>query len=384
MLSGSCLQMITSSCIAQVEASMARLRDSGMSSLGQSCRWNGDAVFCEKRFPRHTGQELCRAIKINEVAYLKLHERTGIRIASVSQRGRINSMRKAILLFIIMTLPSILSAETFYHWMDEEGVYNFTNDYEKVPFAFRDKAERKVLPDVSESRSPTVPSSQPAPKDGEDKNEDIVGSQRTWREGEESVGDRTLEQISESYEAAKKRYLDRSDELILRRYGSHQQFKSTILELTPLREEKNRYEAKLMEAKEMLKRTSGGTDSDGLAFRLRAPRPDSPNPVEAETDLLGRNRAWWISNISLQRQQLDTAIQNYEKAYKIYTDDIDKLDPSRFGGLSLTQYQMISTRLGVLKAEIEKYAKQVDEAAAGLNELMKEAEKSRANPEWLK
>lgn len=83
-------------------------------------------------------------------------------------------------------------------------------------------------------------------------------------------------------------------------------------------------------------------------------------------------------------EQLKKAIDNYEKAYKAYVEVIDKLAPSRFGGLSLTQYQMISSKLSVLKGEMVKYEAQVNEADESMKKLIKEAEESGADLGWLK
>ena len=79
--------------------------------------------------------------------------------------------------------------------------------------------------------------------------------QEEWRGRKEIQSEQQLKQAEEAYGAVNKDYLEESDTLIERRYGSHQQFKSTIMGMTILRQERDRYEARLIEAKETLKRT---------------------------------------------------------------------------------------------------------------------------------
>ena len=84
------------------------------------------------------------------------------------------------------------------------------------------------------------------------------------------------------------------------------------------------------------------------------------------------------------RQKLKEATENYEKAYDNYSKKIEELSPSRFGRLSLTQYQMFSNRFDFLSSEMARYQAQISEANESLNKLVKEAEESKANPGWLK
>ena len=54
------------------------------------------------------------------------------------------------------------------------------------------------------------------------------------------------------------------------------------------------------------------------------------------------------------------------------------------GGMSLTQYQMFSGRLDAINGEMAGYEAQVAEASKGLKKLLKEAEESKVNPDWVK
>ena len=85
-----------------------------------------------------------------------------------------------------------------------------------------------------------------------------------------------------------------------------------------------------------------------------------------------------------QREQLKKAVESYEKAYEDYNENVEKLGPSRFGKISLTQYQMFSYKLNILSKEMGRHQDRITEANEGLKQLFKEAEDSKANPEWLR
>lgn len=288
-------------------------------------------------------------------------------------------MLRAIFLLIVFIFPPSLYAETYFHWIDENGVYNLTNDYEKVPLAYRNQDHRRVIEDVPEIQPPVVSSTpQAMPQKELIRRSETSNLQEEWRRRKEIQSEQHLKQAEEDLEAVNKEYLEESDKLIERRYGSHQQFKSTTIGMTILRQERDRCEARLMEAKETLKRISGGLTEGSSTLRV-----GSLSSIEIESDIYGRDEAWWRQQAFDRREQLKKAVDNYEKAYKAYTEVIDKLDPSRFGGLSLTQYQMISSKLSVLKGEMVIYEAQVDEADEGMRKLIKEAEESGADLGWL-
>lgn len=288
-------------------------------------------------------------------------------------------MLKAIFLLILFILPSSLYAEFYFSWIDEKGVYNFSDNYEKVPLAYRNQVQRRVIEEVPETQPRMLsPTPQAIPQREVIERGETSNFQEEWRGRKEIQSEQQLKQAEEAYGAVNKDYLEESDTLIERRYGSHQQFKSTIIGMTILRQERDRYEVRLIEAKETLKRIS-----NGFSAGSSAPKVGSLSSIKVERDIYGRDKAWWRQKVFGQREQLKKTVDNYEKAYEAYTQAIDKLDPSRFGGLSLTQYQMISSRLTVLKGEMAKYEAQVNEADESMRKLIREAEESRANLEWL-
>ena len=64
-------------------------------------------------------------------------------------------------------------------------------------------------------------------------------------------------------------------------------------------------------------------------------------------------------------------------------EQAEGLSPYKFGKISLTQYQMLSSRLEILNKEMETYQGQVAEAKGLLAKLSKEAKEAGADPALL-
>ena len=69
-------------------------------------------------------------------------------------------MKTAALCILMLSLLTLSCAyASFYQWTDEAGVVHMTDDPDKVPKQYRDKARRLQLPD-----SPPAPAAAPAPQ----------------------------------------------------------------------------------------------------------------------------------------------------------------------------------------------------------------------------
>jgi len=113
------------------------------------------------------------------------------------------------------------------------------------------------------------------------------------------------------------------------------------------------------------------------------PGGPSQKPQEANVDIYGRGEAWWREEVRPWREQLKEATENYENVRNQYMEQSAGLSPYNFGKMSLTQYQMLSARLGVLNGEMEKYQDQIAEANEMLDKLSQEAKETKADPAWL-
>jgi len=122
------------------------------------------------------------------------------------------------------------------------------------------------------------------------------------------------------------------------------------------------------------------TPSVGLSTSQQA----TPQKIEnAKTDIYGLGENWWREHIRPWKEQLKEATENYERVREEYIKQAQGLGPYNFGKLSLTQYQMLSSKLGVLNSEMTKYQAQMTEAKEMLQKLSKEAEEAKADPTWL-
>ena len=146
-----------------------------------------------------------------------------------------------------------------------------------------------------------------------------------------------------------------------------------------IRKERARYKAEVAQAEKMLKKISREAEESqvGPAWLTGVSTPGKRASSDTgETDIHGQDGAWWRQKVLPQREQLKEAVGNYEKVYKEYGKEADKLGRSTFGGLSLTQYQMTSLRLDVLKDEMAKYEHQINEVNETLRKLLEEHHKA--------
>jgi chromosome segregation ATPase len=177
-------------------------------------------------------------------------------------------MKKLLILLILLMFTVPASATTIYKWVDEKGVTNFTDDYTRVPPAFRDRVKTEE-------------------------------------------------------------------------YGQ---------------EEGNAAPAH---------RTVAATKG------------------EIKTDIYGRDETWWRGKVRPWKEELKEASEKYEDVQKEYMEQAEGLGPFNFGKMSLTQYQMLSSRLEILSKEMETYEGKMAEANEMLSKFSKEAKETGADPAWL-
>lgn len=165
-------------------------------------------------------------------------------------------MRRLIVFLILMTFSLPAYSATIYKWVDKEGVVNFTDDPDKVPPSFRDRVEVETRKDVQEQRAPLSPPAIAPSGKGDEILTDTYGRDETWWRDKARQLREKLKEATEKYDAAQKKYMEKSDELSRRRFGSPTQYKMNIIELDRLKEERDRYEAQVSEAKVTLEKLS--------------------------------------------------------------------------------------------------------------------------------
>jgi mRNA-degrading endonuclease HigB of HigAB toxin-antitoxin module len=165
-------------------------------------------------------------------------------------------MRNLIILWMLLIFSLPAYSATVYKWVDKEGVVNFTDDLSKVPPSYRNRVEVEERKDVKEELTPQPARAVTRGDEEEEMKTDIYGRDETWWRGKVRPWKEKLKEATEKYEAAEKRYTEKSDELSRRRFGSPTQYKMNIIELDKVREEKEKYQAQISEANAMLEKLS--------------------------------------------------------------------------------------------------------------------------------
>lgn len=301
-------------------------------------------------------------------------------------------MQKTVLIAVLtigfLVIPFLIHAEV-YKWIDDKGTVYFTDDYSKIPSSYREQFKVEIRGDIQEEKTASEPQKIILGSKEERAKADLYRREEEWWRGRVRPWEQQLKEASGNYELTNKEVIRESGKLILRKFGSHQQFKSTILRMDSIKEERAKHEAQIIEAEGILERISreaeeSKADLDWLKDVLIPYQSAFSDTVEIKRDIYGRDEAWWRQKLFTVREKLKDALQNYKKSYEEYSKNVEKLGPLRFGRLSLTQYQWNSCKLDILNNEMEKYQAQIIEAKDILNKLIKEAEESKANPNWLK
>jgi mRNA-degrading endonuclease HigB of HigAB toxin-antitoxin module len=174
----------------------------------------------------------------------------------VVTKKEVVQLRGILILLILFIFLSPAYAATVYKWVDKEGVVNFTDDLSKVPPSYRNRVEMEERKDAKEELTPQPARPVTRGDEEEEMKTDIYGRDETWWREKVRPWKEKLKEATEKYEAAEKKYTEKSDELSRRRFGSPTQYKMNIIELDKVREEKEKYQAKISEANAMLEKLS--------------------------------------------------------------------------------------------------------------------------------
>ena len=271
-------------------------------------------------------------------------------------------MKNLIILLILLALGVPAYGNAIYKWVDKDGVVNLTDDQNKIPFSYRDRVEIKH--DLTEGLAPAY-SDPSAQKKGETQ-ADPYG-RAYW--------ERRLDEATLNYEKARKELLQEGERLVWHRFGGKTQYQMFTEALPSMSERLEDFKDQMIEAKDMLETF---TESSGGAEALSGKRT-----MSSQTDIYGRDERWWKEKVRPWKEQLSEATEGYEKASEAFIQQLEKLGPSRWGGLSLTQYQFISTKLTLLNGQMMQSRSQISEARGMLTKLFREAMETKADPAWF-
>lgn len=270
-----------------------------------------------------------------------------------------------------LMIPFLIHAEV-YKWIDAKGTTHFTDDESNIPSSYRERLKVEIRKDIREEETLSGPQKIiPGVKEEQSKRV-ISGEEEVWREEKMRSWMEQLKEATANYESAHKRFLEKSEELGRRRFGSPTMYKFDIIKLDALNQERMKYRAEMEAADEMLRKFSK-PDFWGAAAAIGE---------EQTVDRYGIGEDWWRERVrpwKARREELDAS---YEGAEKKFTEQAEDLSKRRYGNRHTIKAKIIE--LDRADKEALKYQAQIAENEEVLERISKDAEESKANPDWLK
>ena len=163
-------------------------------------------------------------------------------------------MKKLVIFLILLLFISPAYAHTFYKWVDEKGAVNYTDDYNNIPPAYRNRVEIEWV----HEEGPSPPIQKMTPQKREEAKTDIYGPGETYWRGKVRPWKDFLKTAEANYEKAHQRFMEKAMEFSQKRFGSwsRTQYKMNIIELDRLKEEMIKYADQVAEGKEALEKIS--------------------------------------------------------------------------------------------------------------------------------
>lgn len=155
---------------------------------------------------------------------------------------------RSILLISIILMNPIAQAHIIYNWVDKDGIEHFTDEFSQIPIAYRDRVN--ILYIHEESTSPPVQ----RVKQREVNQKDIYGRDEKWWRDKSYSLKKLLKEAEENYEKAHEKFMQKAFELSRKRFGSPTQYKNIIIEMDQYKDEMVRYQIKISEIHEELKK----------------------------------------------------------------------------------------------------------------------------------
>ena len=164
-------------------------------------------------------------------------------------------MKRYVILLILLVFAAPASGATIYKWVDKEGVVSFTDDYNNVPSAYRDRVEVEHY--RTEGMTPAYTSGVLPQKTTEPK-VDIYGRDETWWREKVRPWKEQLKEATENYENVRNQYMEQSAGLGPYNFGkmSLTQYQMVSARLQVLNGEMEKYQDQMADAKEMLAKLS--------------------------------------------------------------------------------------------------------------------------------
>jgi len=267
-------------------------------------------------------------------------------------------------------IPFLTHAE-IYKWVDEKGTVHFTDDYGNIPSSYRNGLKVEI-------RKETRPEEVSKPQEAVAKGSQSRSKEIDSKEGGDWVSEKLagrikeLEEATANYESAQKMFLEKADQLSRRRFGSPTMYKFAILELNRLNAIRAEYKAQLEEAGEIVEKLSNADAWEAV----------SVVGAGKDRDMHGMGEDWWRDRVRPWKEKLDDLKARYETAEKIFEERAEDLSRRGFGNRQTIKSKIIE--LDASKQDVLKYQGEIAETEETLDRISKDAEESKADPDWLK
>jgi len=270
-----------------------------------------------------------------------------------------------------LMIPFSTYAEV-YKWIDDKGTVHFTDDYGNIPSTYRERFKVEIREDIREEETLAGPQKIISGVKEEGSKANMFGEEEAWREEKMRFWRERLQEATANYESAQKKFMEKSEELSRRRYGSPTMYKFDIIKLDALNQERMKFKAQKEEADEKLRELSN-SDFLGAASFLGE---------ERTTDIYGIGENWWRERARPWREKREELDASYENAEKKFMEKAEDLSRRRYGNRHTIKAKIIE--LDRANKEVLDYQSQIAENEEALERISKDAEESKADPEWLK
>lgn len=270
-----------------------------------------------------------------------------------------------------LMIPFLVRAE-IYKWVDRNGTIHFTDDYGNIPSSYPEGAGVEIRKDAREDRVVSEPQKKMNPGVREEQIISFVETDEVWREERTRSWTEKLQEATVNYENAQRRFLEKAEELSRRRFGSPTMYKFDIIKLDVLNQERLKYKAQLEEADEMLKKFAN-PDFWGAAAVMGE---------EKSTDIYGIGGDWWRDRIRALKERQEELNARYRDAERKFIGQTVELSKRRYGNRHTIKAKILE--LDRANQEALKYLSQIAENEEVTERILKDAEESGADPEWVK
>ena len=270
-----------------------------------------------------------------------------------------------------LMIPFLIHAEV-YKWIDAKGTIHFTDDESNLPSSYRERLNVELRKDIREEETLSRPQEIIGRGKEEQPKAVVYGEEEVWWREKMNSSMEQLEEATANYESAQRRFVERAEELSRRRYGSPTMYKFDIIKLNLLNEERMKRKALMEEANETVR-------------KLFKPVFWGAASVMGEgntADIYGLGEDGWRERVRPWKERLEKLKASHENAEKTFMEIAEDLSNRGFGNRHTIKAKIIE--LDRSNQERLKYRAEIAENEEVLERISKDAEESKADPDWLK